>query len=785
MHKQRMNPIKEAIQQHNKAAGEGHEEEEDDDDINTIYYYILVPHQDLRSLQDECFQYIDRVLSDYMWQEEAFTLYRQGEGPPIPAYRRPPTSSNWSMLHGKTRFGDNIEDEWLVVSLLFRISETHRDVVVFMEDDDGEFLAIEAAEEIPEWLHPENTTNHLAVHQGSVHIVPPSQEAGADGAVLGITKACDAIRDTRVPTKASAGVQQAIQNRVTTDISQAARRERHVSLCTVPRLVAELLAHRPQLVAPAVNAFYTRDAIDIKACTKMHSFPLDSDPHHFVSLPVRFTKCTYAQLRQQRMHIPKVWQRYIPTEEEQQGTGRWLNGMKLTCGLEILLSRGAGYHLLHASKYFRNVLGQGDSNMSDSILSYHRKRFANAIVRQSGDGLGASQSKQQATEHCNASFDMIVRQNVSSRAINTDCLKNDKSSAEELYSRLLKCSKIPNTRWLRIVQRYDIDYTLLIYDLLCPRIEYGILGKECPQLLWRETHFADLSGGEEDVEDEDQWLREGAEKLERVLEQRAQEIENLSGSPQPACDAGRGEPDTDGVATAQSVIEEMNSFVNRMSDYEGVENDHQKLHQSQPVDEEVDNDDAQYAQANEADGNQHQHELAELRKQLQGIYSQVDVSRLRQGRANDDAQWLKQCCRSDATIRYSRRRNLEEDPSATNSMDYMYETMDAELASSTIKDSFSTVNNGSFTQDSNVNYNLVKNMAHSVGNQSGLAGPASNVLKEMGVEPPPDWLAGQVSEEKEEEYSNNDDVSDEDDADQLEGDEDLPASLKEKLEVLD
>lgn len=58
-------------------------------------------------------------------------------------------------LHGVTNYGDSVEDEWLIVYLLRRLSSTFKDLWIRVVDTDGEFLLIEAANALPRWLNPE------------------------------------------------------------------------------------------------------------------------------------------------------------------------------------------------------------------------------------------------------------------------------------------------------------------------------------------------------------------------------------------------------------------------------------------------------------------------------------------------------------------------------------------------------------------------------------------------------------------------------------------------------
>lgn len=58
-------------------------------------------------------------------------------------------------LHGITYFGDNIQDEWFIVSLLMHLTREVAGLIVRVCDSDGEFLLIEAADHLPEWANPE------------------------------------------------------------------------------------------------------------------------------------------------------------------------------------------------------------------------------------------------------------------------------------------------------------------------------------------------------------------------------------------------------------------------------------------------------------------------------------------------------------------------------------------------------------------------------------------------------------------------------------------------------
>src|SRR5690349_6875157 len=104
-------------------------------------------------------------------------------------------------------------------------------------------------------------------------------------------------------------LQQALLHRIRDMPAEAKLHNRHQVKCILPASAARVLQAAPQLVAPAVEAFYLRDPLDLKAANKMAKLmPLaaksgqPSDSARFVVAPVRFTRCLYAQLNQQQFH---------------------------------------------------------------------------------------------------------------------------------------------------------------------------------------------------------------------------------------------------------------------------------------------------------------------------------------------------------------------------------------------------------------------------------------------------------------------------------------------------
>ncbi|KAI8055786.1 SGT1 protein-domain-containing protein [Syncephalis plumigaleata] len=254
---------------------------------------------------------------DYIWQKEPFRLSAKQE-------------KEGYCLAGSTIFGDCIDDEWFIVFLLREISRYYTDVVIQVNDNDGEFLLIEAAAYLPGWLEPDTSEHRVFLYQGELHIIP--LEVADRNTIPTLDQALNAIRDSSVPTRASAMVQQMALRRIE-NYPKKAQQNIHRATCILPKQIAHLLCHEPQLVAPAVEAFYTRDPIGMKACHTMSRFP----PSTSIPVTVRFTRALYAQMVHQQFYPPKSFRLPPPASPDFKATEL---GMKLACGFEILCATG-------------------------------------------------------------------------------------------------------------------------------------------------------------------------------------------------------------------------------------------------------------------------------------------------------------------------------------------------------------------------------------------------------------------------------------------------------------
>jgi len=282
----------------------------------------------LEALRKESLSLCQDLATDYIWQRDQFNLELKNENGLI-------------YLEGQVQYGDAVEDEWLVVYLLRRLTAVNPNLWVRIFDTDGEFLLVEAANVLPKWLSPENDQNRVWLHDEKLLLIPCRDDSKQK---LNLSDAVKFIKDKSSELVHSAFVEAEAFYRLEKYPGQI-QDSLHHSLVTIPRRLAYIVHSSPRSVAPAVEAFYLRDAINLKpilSSTSTLTFP----PEDLVTVSVRFSKVLYAQLRSQRFETPSRWQHILPKLDEgvetvatDERTRRLEAGMKLTCGYEILAAK--------------------------------------------------------------------------------------------------------------------------------------------------------------------------------------------------------------------------------------------------------------------------------------------------------------------------------------------------------------------------------------------------------------------------------------------------------------
>ncbi|KAJ0242038.1 Protein ecdysoneless [Hirschfeldia incana] len=279
----------------------------------------------LQSLHLQIIDFVSPLTSPYIWQHEPFSLSIS-----LPSSCPCTTDTPLPHLHGKLKYGDNLEDEWFAAFLLFRISAAFPSASLRVWDTDGEFLLIEAAFHLPRWLNPETSRNRVFLRGGDLHIVPRSRLP--DPSLLASLRFL-ASRGREGESRASDPVQSALKNRVS-GYPERAWRSMHRVRVRLPASVAHVLRHEPFLISLAVEGFYDRDVDSMKHAGKMEKFLSKEEEGHVLVL-VKMSRAMYAQLVQQKFQAPSCYPMPSVSSDREAYAEAEL-GMKIACGMEMM-----------------------------------------------------------------------------------------------------------------------------------------------------------------------------------------------------------------------------------------------------------------------------------------------------------------------------------------------------------------------------------------------------------------------------------------------------------------
>ncbi|CAI6338463.1 unnamed protein product [Periconia digitata] len=231
----------------------------------------------------------NKFLKEYIWQREVIKLGLIRE------------HGRW-LLKGSTNYGDSVADEWLIVYFLRELSKEFKDAWIRIYDTDGEFLLIEAANALPNWLNPEVADNRVWINTHRLLIIPlPKQEHPQP---LSQLEALTIIRETPARPQRYPKIEKEAFHRLNGYPTAISENQHHATL-PLPRKVAYILHHNPSYISPIVETFYLRDPLSLRLLQPEKSkaqalFP----PEDFVDVSVRFTKVLYAQLLGQNWSPP-------------------------------------------------------------------------------------------------------------------------------------------------------------------------------------------------------------------------------------------------------------------------------------------------------------------------------------------------------------------------------------------------------------------------------------------------------------------------------------------------
>ncbi|KAJ0097631.1 hypothetical protein Patl1_28332 [Pistacia atlantica] len=346
---------------------------------DTVFYSIYpdssLSTSSLQSHHLQILHHLSPFVSDYIWQHQSFSLSLSDA--PVPH------------LRGRLRFGDNLEDEWFTVFLLFEISRAFPNLSIRVWDSDGEFLLIEAAFHLPRWLNPENSENRLFIRRGDVHLIPKKSLPNPS-----LVDSLNFLINHEKESRAAEAVQNAIKSKIS-EYPERAKRNMHTVRVRVPVSVAEVLKHEPCLISLAVEAFYDRDIDSMKYAAKMERFLSKGKQEELVLVNVKMSRAMYAQLMQQTFQAPKCYPMPVRGGDV---TGYLESelGMKIACGFEMVYwmrkkegdeGKGSTWskykERLEKSGYFEGLIpgSKEYKRLMENAEEYYRK--SNLFVRTS------------------------------------------------------------------------------------------------------------------------------------------------------------------------------------------------------------------------------------------------------------------------------------------------------------------------------------------------------------------------------------------------------------------
>lgn len=273
----------------------------------------------IKSLWTEIQEIYCNLASEYFWHDEGIHWEVMDK-----------TASPFdTFLHGKVRFGDGIEDEWFLTKFLMKLTAVIPSLVVTVFDSDGDFILIEAADLIPDWLEPENSKNRVFIQGGRIKIISIEDFKSQPSLK-------EALKFIRSPKNRSVDekVTRLIEEKVTKEVQKL-----HKTKVRIPLRVVQILNAKRQLIGPAISSFYNRQPEDMRICTEMPRFNPGKSGGPLVLTTVSMTRIQFAQLACQEFVAPSNDSvDFAMKEGTVENPVAAELGMKLTCGFEILMN---------------------------------------------------------------------------------------------------------------------------------------------------------------------------------------------------------------------------------------------------------------------------------------------------------------------------------------------------------------------------------------------------------------------------------------------------------------
>ncbi|XP_012259506.2 protein ecdysoneless [Athalia rosae] len=278
---------------------------------------------------------IEEYTKHYMWHRDSLVFYPRTkhimflqkqlessielEGQDLPPH-----------IYVGLRYDEDVGDEWFLVFLVMELTKAFKGLIVKLVDSDGEFLLIEAADVLPNWASPQTCQDRVFIFNGEVHVVQ-----GKDKTYLQMLQQ---IQDKPEISRMDDPVQAAISKKISIYPDEISKKM-HKARVFLPERAIAILNQEPGLIAAAVRSVCHSDPLERKVCQAMRYFP----PEQRAMVNIKMTKCLYAMACHCRYAgDPRTgWNLPLPDDPRH---GPHLLGIKISCGLEMLIARSNRKH---------------------------------------------------------------------------------------------------------------------------------------------------------------------------------------------------------------------------------------------------------------------------------------------------------------------------------------------------------------------------------------------------------------------------------------------------------
>ena len=258
----------------------------------------LSPGQAL-ALFEEVQQALARISSGYLWHRDELDLR-------LIVPESPQTVDLKEVFfHGCMDVGDCVEDEWFLVYMLQALSSEMRGLSIKVWDSDGHFLLIEAAEALPHWVSPDNAENRVWLSDGALLLISPEEGGRYARVGLPLPVALATLRTAEKGSLVCAEVQACIDRRTRDVYPAMTAAHKHTAAALLPRSLALLLQRQPHLLSAVVAVLCSADKAAKKSMAAMSRLGGLLRPEDMVLTEVGMTKTSYAKASFQPLHPPK------------------------------------------------------------------------------------------------------------------------------------------------------------------------------------------------------------------------------------------------------------------------------------------------------------------------------------------------------------------------------------------------------------------------------------------------------------------------------------------------